>query len=146
MLQNRNINLALVKLKTITWPAILSHSQHDYNGQPLLLGRIGQVQEQICLCVQLHLKLMEPSENVGCWQSEALDTLIGWVLSCMTILISGVLVRQRGVSEGWNTMCATELYGFRLYTTPVSADPLKVSVYEGAVPAGGVSNHDCTAF
>lgn len=64
----------------------------------------------------------------------------------MTILISGVLVRQRGVSEGWNTMCATELYGFRLYTTPVSADPLKVSVYEGAVPAGGVSNHDCTAF
>lgn len=27
-----------------------------------------------------------------------------------------------------------------LYTTPVSADPLEVSVYEGAVPAGGVSD------
>ena len=31
----------------------------------------------------------------------------------MTILIGGVLENQRGVWEGWNSVCTSELYGVR---------------------------------
>ena len=39
------------------------------------------------------------SEEVGCWPSEPLDTLIG-----------GVLANQHGVWEGRNTVCALVFY------------------------------------
>ena len=39
------------------------------------------------------------SEEVGCWTSEPLDSLIG-----------GVLANQCVVWEGWNTVCALVFY------------------------------------
>ena len=51
------------------------------------------------------------SENVGCWPSEPLDTLIGCVLAVWPFWLAVVLANQRGVWEGQNTVCATELYG-----------------------------------
>ena len=42
------------------------------------------------------------SEEVGCWTSEPLDSLIG-----------GVLANQCGVWEGRNTVCALVFYALR---------------------------------
>ena len=64
------------------------------------------------------------SKKVGCWLSEPLDSLI----SCMTILIGGVLANQRGVWEGRNTVVASEIPFYTLHTKEI------MLVYAGLVP------------
>lgn len=75
-------------------------------GRLKCLWRLGQVQEQICWCVQLCWKLLEPcGRRVVRFNSQSLRVSADWtpsdtlIVCSVTILIGGVLVNQMGGSD-----------------------------------------------
>ena len=79
-------------------------------------GNSDEFRNKSVRCVQLRWKLLEPYRCCLLWfnmrslRRLAVGRLSHWILwlcvSCMTILIGGVLANKRSVWEGWNAVCA----------------------------------------
>ena len=112
----RHSCFGFTELSSVTYPGCLNPTfvHRAPVGCLKCLGRLGRGREQICSACSAALEafgaawtLSAPiqhakSEEVGCWPSEPLDSLI-----------DGVLANQHGVWEGRNTVCALLFYALR---------------------------------